>query len=291
MPLHHIRNFRVRQYECDANGHLNTASYLRYMQETAFDASAAAGYDMAAYQQLNSIWLIRETEIDYLHPLVYGDRVEVHTWVVDMRQVSSRRVYEFTDPGSQRIIARAHTDWAYIDADTSRPVKIPGEIAAAFFPEGLPDEFPGRAPFPTPPSPPEEVFSTIVKVRWSDIDIMEHVNNATYIDYMNECTMRMLASYGYSWSRIKSDGIGMYARKLRIKYHQPALLDDELEFSTWAYNMRRSTGIRYYDIHRASDNFRIAEIVTHAVWVDLSTGRPMRIPMHLLETFKPNIVW
>ena len=43
MPLKHERLFRVRFYECDAYGHLNNSNYVRYMQETAFDASAAAG--------------------------------------------------------------------------------------------------------------------------------------------------------------------------------------------------------------------------------------------------------
>ncbi len=40
------RAFRVRSYECDGYGHVNHANYLRYMQEAAFDASAAAGYDL-----------------------------------------------------------------------------------------------------------------------------------------------------------------------------------------------------------------------------------------------------
>ena len=42
MALTHERTFRVRHYECDSYGHVNHANYLRYMQEAAFDASAAA---------------------------------------------------------------------------------------------------------------------------------------------------------------------------------------------------------------------------------------------------------
>lgn len=44
MPLIHTRQFRIRHYECDAYGHLNNVNYLRYMQETAFDASAVRHY-------------------------------------------------------------------------------------------------------------------------------------------------------------------------------------------------------------------------------------------------------
>ena len=60
MPLTHTRTFRVRYYECDAHGHLNNANYLRYMQETAFDASEAAGYDLARYEAMERLWLVRE---------------------------------------------------------------------------------------------------------------------------------------------------------------------------------------------------------------------------------------
>jgi hypothetical protein len=55
------------------------------MQETAFDASAAAGYDLDRYRELQRAWLVRETDITYLRPLVYNDRFIVKTWVPDFR--------------------------------------------------------------------------------------------------------------------------------------------------------------------------------------------------------------
>jgi acyl-CoA thioester hydrolase len=79
MALTHERTFRVRHYECDAYGHVNHANYVRYMQEAAFDASAAAGYDVPCYAELNRTWLVRETDITYLVPLSYGDSVTVKT--------------------------------------------------------------------------------------------------------------------------------------------------------------------------------------------------------------------
>ena len=75
VPLTHERTFRIRHYECDSYGHVNHANYVRYMQEAAFDASAAAGYDVARYEKMNRAWLVRETDITYLLPLVHGDSV------------------------------------------------------------------------------------------------------------------------------------------------------------------------------------------------------------------------
>jgi hypothetical protein len=42
MPLTHTRLFRVRHYECDIEGRLRAANYLRYMQEAAFTATASS---------------------------------------------------------------------------------------------------------------------------------------------------------------------------------------------------------------------------------------------------------
>src|SRR5687768_16862418 len=95
MPLTSISTFQVRHYECDANGHLHPANYLRYMQESAFAATAAAGYSKERYEAMGYIWLARETEIEYLQPVIYGDTVEIKTWVADFRQVRSIRRYEW----------------------------------------------------------------------------------------------------------------------------------------------------------------------------------------------------
>ena len=62
------RPFRVRHYECDAYGHVNHAHYLRYMQETAFDASAAVGYDVARYEAIGRQWLVRQAADAFHQP-------------------------------------------------------------------------------------------------------------------------------------------------------------------------------------------------------------------------------
>lgn len=94
MPLTYQRTFRIRHYECDAHGFARYASYLNYMQEAAFDASAAAGYDRKHYDAAGQHWLVRETDIHYRQQLRYGESVLVKTWVADFRRVRSRRAYQ-----------------------------------------------------------------------------------------------------------------------------------------------------------------------------------------------------
>ncbi len=110
MSVVHHETFRVRYCERDAYGHLNNINYLRRMQEAAFGASATIGYDFARYDEIGHLWLVRETDIEYLAPLEYGDEVEVKTWMMDMRRFHSRRACEFTDTRTGRLAARASTD-------------------------------------------------------------------------------------------------------------------------------------------------------------------------------------
>lgn len=288
MPHTHTRCFRVRYYECDAHGHLNNANYLRYMQETAFDASKAAGYDLDQYRALGRLWLIRESGIEFLHPLFYNDRVQIKTWVSDFRYVTSRRRYEFYK--GETLTARAYTDWAFIETSSQRPVAIPSEMHDAFYPEGLPNSFARREPFPKAPSPPSGIFRMNYTVPFRDIDPMQHVNNAVYLNYVTECGMQAAAAHGWSWERMRTAQFAIYLRSSRVQYLQPALLGDDLEIDTWVSDVRRATARRHYTIRRTADQALLARAHTYSVWVDPHSGAPVRIPEQFLDDFQANIV-
>lgn len=294
MPLVYEHPFSIRFYECDAHGHVNNATYLRYMQEAAFAASAAAGYDFGRYAALGQSWLIRETEIEYLAPLVYGDTLTVKTWVDDFRRVRSRRMYEFYKNGGPDPIARAQTDWIYLDTATSRPVAIPDHLKAAFFPEGIPPGIPAqegkRVPFPEPPPAPPGMFTATRRVEWRDVDGVGHVNNAVYLSYIEDTGIQVGAAFGWTMQRMAEAGFAIIPRQHRIEYLQPALMDDELAIQTWVSNGRRSTATRHYLIRRVHDGALLARVNTLYVWVSTESFRPIRIPGEFWKDFEPNIV-
>lgn len=76
----------------------------------------------------------------------------------------------------------------------------------------------------------------------------------------------------------------------QIQYLQPAVLNDDLVISTWASNVRRSTATRHYLIQRKSDGAQLATVHSLGVRVDMSTGKPIRIPEAFLADFSTNIV-
>ncbi|MBN1657626.1 MAG: acyl-CoA thioesterase [Anaerolineae bacterium] len=277
MPLSHRRTFRVRHYECDAYGHVNHANYIRYMQEAAFDASAAAGYDLARYESMGRLWLIRETEIEYLRPLRYGDVVEVETWVADFRRVRSRRAYLIRclapatcDAIVPQTVASGHSDWVFMDTATGRPASIPEEMMAAFFPEGVPEAPAPRAPFPDPGPPRAHAYRQRRFVEWRDLDTAGHVNNAIYLSYVEEVAIR--------WALTGSLGmVPLVARKHRIEYLQQAMLGDELEVVTWFQDLGHTSATRHTEVLRVADGAHLARVQTIQVWIDPATGAPAPI--------------
>lgn len=282
------RRFRVRNYECDAYGHVNHANYLRFMQETAFDASADVGYPIERYEAMNRLWLIRETDITYKRPLAYNDEFAIRTWVEDFRRVRSTRRYELFMAGSGEPVAEARTEWVFLNRETQRPASIPPEMVTAFS-DGMAPAGSRPEPFPDAPPLPEGVFRLRSRVEWRDIDGLHHVNNASYLSYVEECNIQAAAAHGWPAERIVAEGIGIVARRYRIEYLQPAVMGDELEITTFVSDVRRSTAVRHNTISRVSDGALLARVYTLWVWVDLTTGRPMRIPAHFLADFAPNI--
>jgi acyl-CoA thioester hydrolase len=289
MPLTHTRTFRVRHYECDTYGHVNAPNYLRYMQEAALDASAAVGYDEARYNELGSMWLIRETDIEYLSALRYGDSVEVTTWVEDFRRVRSRRRYDLVKVGTGEKVAQAATDWVYIDRTSGQPMHIPQVMIDAFMEQGIPASAAPREKFPDAPPAPPGVYSLQRRVEWRDIDAAGHVNNAVYMNYLEDAGIQAARACGWPVGRMMNIGIAIMARRYQIEYRQPAALDDDLVITTYLSNARRSTILRHYKIMRPSDDALILQARTQWMAVNPTTQTLTRFPAEFIANFASNI--
>ncbi|MDX2079005.1 MAG: YbgC/FadM family acyl-CoA thioesterase [bacterium] len=288
MSYIHTCEFAVRHYECDMYGHVNHANYLRYMQESAFSASAAVGFSAHRYEVLGLQWLAYETDVEYLQAARYGDVVTVKTWVADFRRVRSLRMYELF-VGDKRV-AQGSTDWVLLDTKAMYPTTITQEIIDAYSRGEVVSEAPRRESLPPPPKMPDGAFKLRRRVEWDDIDAAGHVNNAVYLNYVSDCGMQSGRAVGWNMAQVREMGYGQFARRHQIEYKVAALMDDELEISMWMSDIRRVSTMNYYAIRRVSDNKLIANVRTLAVWIDLTTGQPVSIPKAYLEAVSPMIV-
>lgn len=290
LPIH-TWIFQVRYHECDAYGHVNHAHYLRYMQEAAFYASAAVGYTVQRYESEGYIWLAYETDIAYLQSLHYGDVVNVKTWVANFRKVRSLRMYEFRRADSDELIAQAQTDWVLLNMKTRFPAPVPQSMIEAYTANAILDSTTGVGKrIVTPPPAPPGAFSMRKRVEWRDIDTAQHVNNATYLNYIEDCAIQAAASCGWPMTRLREGGFGFVARQHHLEYKAPARLDDDLELTTWLSDVKSSTAVRHYTIKRVEDSALIAQAQTLWVWLDFATNRPARIPEVFGTDFAATIV-
>lgn len=280
-------SFPLRYYECDILGHLNNASYFKFMQEAAFAASASVGYGRARYTQMDRAWIIHESKINYLKPVYYGQELVIRTWVSDMRRVRSLRQYEFLV--GDTLVAQAYTDWVFLDRTSMRPTEIPEEVQMAYLPEKLPQNGQDREKYPRTPIPAAEVFIHPKRVEWRDVDPWGHVNNSVYLSYIEDCGMQIAAAYDWPWQRMEEHNFGIIARQHHIEYKAQAHLDDQLLVHTWIGEVRRSTARRFYAIYNACDQQLITRCHSLYVWVDLDSMRPIRIPEKFLRSFRNNI--
>lgn len=289
MPAEHRSYFPVRYYECDTYGHVNNANYLRYMQEAAFAASAAVGYSAERFAQMGYAWYIHATDIEYLQPARYGDVIEVRTYPVDLRRVSSRRAYELRVEASGALVARAVSDWAFLERASERPAVIPREVAQAFFPEGIPSEPMPRGRFPVAPPPPEGTYYAQRTVQWREVDPAGHVNNAVYAEWVEEAGLHCIAHFGWPVTRLAERGLGIVYRRMWIEYLRPARLGDTIRIAAWLSEVKRASAMRHFTVHRAEDSALLARVNILAACFDLHRNTPTRWPEALVEDLRPNV--
>jgi acyl-CoA thioester hydrolase len=290
MSPSHVSTFRVRQYECDAYGHLNNVNYVRYLGEASLEALTAAGYDPARHATLDRRWQTRRLDIEYLRPARYGDAVEVQVSMRAFDAAILHRSYAFHLVGSGDLVAQAQSEAVFLDATTGQQADLPQELADAFGAGEPADPTPTLQELPPLPEPPPGVFTMPQRVAWQDLDMTGQVAGATLLGYVEACGFGVVAAHGWPAARMAAEGFAIILRQHQMQHFASAALDDELEIATWASGVKRATAMRHYTIRRARDGALLARVDTLGVWVELATGRPIRIPPGFMADFAPNLV-
>lgn len=122
----------VRPDEIDRLGHVNNLVYLSWMIEAAVAHSAVQGWTAERYEQLGGGWVVRSHEIKYVEPAYDGQQIVVRTWVADMTKVASTRRYRIVRADDDRVLAKAATQWAFVDFASGTLRRIPEEVVQSF---------------------------------------------------------------------------------------------------------------------------------------------------------------
>jgi acyl-CoA thioester hydrolase len=117
--------------DIDDLGHAGNYHYVRWLQHAAVAHSTANGWPPERYDELGAGWVVRSHHIDYLKPAFEGDDLIIRTWVENMKPATSLRRYEICLRDGA-LLARAATDWAFVNYARQKAVRIPPEVANSF---------------------------------------------------------------------------------------------------------------------------------------------------------------
>jgi len=115
--------------DIDEQNHVNNPVYLRWVQEVATAHWRAIASGEA---QENIGWVVLRHEIDYKAPAAFGDQIMLRTWVGKATRVTFERFTEIRRNGDGQLLSKARTLWCPINAQTSRPARVPAEVRAQF---------------------------------------------------------------------------------------------------------------------------------------------------------------
>ena len=154
---------------------------------------------------------------------------------------------------------------------------------------------------------PKSAFVLDVRVRYHECDPLGHVNNAVYLQYLEDAAIRHSAAAGWPESRLRADAGGVFvARKHEIEYLRAAGPGDLLRITTWPSQMQGATAYRKYEITYLrdtepgammgrlidpaeidSDEREAILIRATTIWafIDPLNGLPRRIPRIVIDDF------
>jgi acyl-CoA thioester hydrolase len=281
--------FAVRTYELDAQRVVKLTTYLNYMEEAATQASASLGFDYAWYMSHRRLWVARKHTIRFYTPAVYPDELRARTWISDLRRVQSHREYRVTRLSDDAPIFSARTNWVFINAETSRPERVPEDIARFFHENGTADGATQLEDLDTTLRHPISVenpfvFSESRRVEQHEIDPAEHVNNAVYVTWAEEAIRNLMRAAGWTEERVAELNVSMHPHAHEIEYFRSAQYDEPIQVSTRLAAIGQDRAAWQTEIRHASTGELLAQDVAVRRFSD--PHGPRSIPDHLLMALR-----
>ncbi|MFT6958014.1 MAG: acyl-CoA thioester hydrolase [Halieaceae bacterium] len=130
-----------------------------------------------------------------------------------------------------------------------------------------------------------------VTVAAEDIDGLQHTNNTVYIRWCELAAWSHSASLGLDLTSYQQLDRAMAMTHCEYQYLQATRQEEELLVSTWITTWdRRLTMHRCLQIIRPVDGATILRGSMKFVCIELSSGRPRRLPPEFIKAYGPAVI-
>ena len=180
-------------YDTDASFFLKPAAFMDLAQEIAYWAAQMLGFGYDDLHIHHTAWVLSRMHFHVETAPKWRNEVTLYTWHKGPDGLFYLRDFSMQDPSGNPLVT-CTSSWVVIDERTRRVVR-PEEMQHLLAVEpGVDHAIPEAAPKVTMPrgAEPEEAGEHVV--RYSDVDIIGHTNNARYMVWAMDCVDYGLAS-------------------------------------------------------------------------------------------------
>jgi len=125
---------------------------------------------------------------------------------------------------------------------------------------------------------PESFFHwTELRVRFRDLDALNHVNNAVFNTYFEEARVQFIEDIPEFKSSVQS-GFSFVLVHLELDYVKPILFKDTILIGSAVEEFGNSSIEGFQAIYSKNSKELKAVAKTTGVWFDLKKNRPARLP-------------
>ena len=127
-------------------------------------------------------------------------------------------------------------------------------------------------------------------MRWADLDLLGHVNNVTYVDYLQEARVDLLRHHGPSPTSEGGLVEGVVVVRHEVEYAAPLLFEREtVSIEVWVTEVRAASFTMAYEIfHETEEGRRVyARAWTLLTPYVFATERPRRLTPEEREALQP----
>ncbi|HLT04036.1 MAG TPA: thioesterase family protein [Pseudomonas sp.] len=130
-----------------------------------------------------------------------------------------------------------------------------------------------------------------LEVVANDIDELGHANNAVYVRWMERCAWSHSQSLGLDLAAYRQLDRAMAIVRHEVDYLAAAYQGERLRMGTWIVESdHKLRMLRRFQLIRPADGVTLLRAQTTFACIELSTGRPRRMPAEFVEGYGQALV-
>lgn len=169
------KEYEIRSYECDKHGNLRLLTLMNIFQDIADSNASEIGLGLEFCRARGLAWVGANYHLIINRFPQLHQKIKVISWPAVEKKLGAYRDYLVLDENNQ-VMIKASSQWILINFDKKRPVSLRDNLPEySVIPERAID-----TEFPKLDDVQNINYRQEFKIRFDDIDINKHVNNAVY---------------------------------------------------------------------------------------------------------------